>query len=81
MTTLTIRNIDDGTKDRLRVVATLHGHSMEEEVRAILRRALADNSEQKGLGSEIHQLFVGHDLPEIDLPPRTELARKVDFEA
>ena len=37
MSTLTIRNIDDATKDKLRQVAALHGRSMEEEVRTILR--------------------------------------------
>lgn len=40
MATLTIRNIDDGVKERLRVRAALQGRSMEEEVRAILRRAV-----------------------------------------
>ena len=37
MATLTIRNLDDETKARLRVQAAVHGHSMEEEARQILR--------------------------------------------
>lgn len=81
MNTLTIRNLDDELKTRLRVVAALHGRSMEEEVRVILKRALTEQTEQKGLGSEIRQLFRGQDLPELDLPARTEPARAVDFEA
>lgn len=40
MATLTIRNIDDSVKERLRVRAAMQGRSMEEEVRAILRRAV-----------------------------------------
>ena len=40
MATITIRNLDDGLKTRLRLRAAEHGHSMEEEVRCILRDAL-----------------------------------------
>lgn len=41
MATMTIRNIDDRLKARLRVQAALHGRSMEDEARDILRRALS----------------------------------------
>lgn len=37
MAILTIRNIDDALKARLRLCAARHGRSMEEEVRQILR--------------------------------------------
>ncbi|MDZ7685705.1 MAG: plasmid stabilization protein [Gammaproteobacteria bacterium] len=40
MATMTIRNIDDQLKSRLRVRAAIHGRSMEEEARDILRAAL-----------------------------------------
>ena len=40
MASLTIRNIDDALKTRLRVRAAEHGRSMEEEARHILRRDL-----------------------------------------
>ncbi len=40
MATLTIRNVDDALKERLRVRAATHGHSMEEEVRVILKQAM-----------------------------------------
>ncbi len=40
----------------------------------------AANVEQKNLGSEIRQLFLGHELPELEIEPRSELARYVDFE-
>lgn len=36
MTTLTIRNFDDALKERLRICAAEHGHSMEAEARRIL---------------------------------------------
>ncbi len=41
MATMTIRNIDDQLKARLRVQAALHGCSMEDEARNILRAALS----------------------------------------
>ena len=41
MATMTIRNIDDRLKARLRVQAAMHGRSMEDEARDILRTALS----------------------------------------
>ena len=41
MASMTIRNIDDQLKARLRVQAAMHGHSMEDEARDILRAALS----------------------------------------
>lgn len=38
---MTIRDIDEKLKARLRVQAALHGRSMEEEARDILRTALS----------------------------------------
>jgi len=40
MASITIRNIDAHLKERLRIRAAQQGHSMEEEVRVILRRAV-----------------------------------------
>ena len=39
MASITIRHFDDGLKQKLRLQAALHGCSMEEEVRVILRKA------------------------------------------
>ena len=39
-TTLTTRNVDHRLKERLRVRAAQHGHSMEAELRQILRDTL-----------------------------------------
>lgn len=41
MATMTIRNFDDQLKARLRVQAAVHGRSMEDEARDILRAALS----------------------------------------
>ena len=65
MATLTIRNIDDAIKDRLRVRAAMHGHSMEEEVRSILRKAVGGVTGSV-LWERSRVLFDGEDG--VDLP-------------
>ena len=42
MSSITIRNLEPGTKERLRIRAAEHGHSMEAEVRDILRTTLKE---------------------------------------
>lgn len=59
MGTLTIRNIDDDVKQRLRRQAATRGVSMEEEARLALRswvRAQASWPDE-GLGSRLHRRF------------------------
>ena len=41
MATMTIRDLDDKLKRRLRIQAARHGRSMEDEARDILRTALS----------------------------------------
>lgn len=59
MATLTIRNLDDPLKRRLRLRAAARNRSMEEEARQILRAALleTDAAEQPDLGARIHARF------------------------
>ena len=62
MTSITVRNIEEDLKRRLRIRAAEHGHSMEEEARRILRSALGEGlgpaeDPEKGLGTKIHELF------------------------
>jgi antitoxin FitA len=45
MASITIRNLDEELKTRLRLRAARHGHSMEEEVRGILRQILNASAE------------------------------------
>ncbi len=42
MASITIRNLDAGIKERLRVLAARQGRSMEEAAREILRAAVTD---------------------------------------
>lgn len=68
---ITVRNLDESLKKRLRIRAAENGRSMEQEARNILRAALnEDEAPDHGLGTAIHGLFRplgGVDLP---IPPR-----------
>lgn len=59
MATLTIRNIDAAVKERLRVRAAEHGHSMEAEARRILQTVLTKGTRSPGrcLAERIHARF------------------------
>ena len=71
MASLTIRNIDDDLKERLRVRAAQHGHSMEEEARTILRGVVGGITGQ-GLWALSRQLFEGDRGVDLDLASRGE---------
>jgi antitoxin FitA len=68
MPTLTIRNVDSTLKERLRVRAARHGHSMEAELRTILLEALRhDEDSAPNLAEVIRRRFApfgGVELPE-----------------
>jgi plasmid stability protein len=67
MAALTIRNLEDSLKGRLRVRAAARGRSMEEEARQILRAALSESSPAStDLAARIRQRFAK--LGDIDLP-------------
>ena len=71
MASITIRNLDDDVKTRLRMRAAGHGRSMEEEVRLILAEAVErEIVPAKGLGTIIHELFKPYGGVELELPPR-----------
>ena len=67
--TLTIRNLDEGTKSRLRQRAAKHDRSMEAKARAILQSAVSDEEEETagGLATRIRARFP--DLGGVDLEP------------
>ena len=70
MASLTIRNLEEGVKSRLRVQAASRGRSMEDEARHILRAALAKASpRQPGLGERIRERFAP--LGDVQLPIAT----------
>jgi plasmid stability protein len=69
MAVLTIRNIDDRVKERLRMRAATHGRSMEEEAHLILRRAVG-GVDGPGVWALSRRLFAGGDGVDLVLPDR-----------
>ncbi len=73
MASITIRNLDDILKSRLRIQAAVHGRSMEDEARDILRSALSREPMRKGsLAASIRAKFAplgGFDLPVVAREP------------
>jgi antitoxin FitA len=80
MGSLTIRNIDDAVKRRLRVRAAEHGRSMEEEVREILRQVVGGGAPARDLGQEIHRRFAALGGVALDVPPRAPMREPPSFE-
>ena len=80
MATITIRNLDDDLKARLRLVAASHGRSMEEEARVIISEALTKQDSKGGLGSRIHARFSAVGAAELEWPERSGKAKAASFD-
>jgi len=78
MASITIRNLNEKLKTQLRIEAAKNGHSMEEEVRIILKKALSQ-SQKGGLGSRIKQRFAEAEGIELEVPPRFDSPRDPGF--
>jgi plasmid stability protein len=82
MATLTIRNIDVAIKERLRVRAAQHGHSMEAELRQILRDTLREP--ERPPAANLYQRIRARLEPlggvDLKLPPREEAPDPPRFE-
>ncbi|MGD0179045.1 MAG: plasmid stabilization protein [Terriglobales bacterium] len=80
MATITIRQLDEKTKIRLRVRAAHHGRSMEEEAREILRSALTASSPAKAnLAEIIRRRFAAFGGLELELPSRDAIRQAPGF--
>ena len=81
MATITVRNLEEGLKRRLRIRAAEHGKSMEEEVRDILRAAL---EQEPSTGKDIVSIIRAHVEPlggiELELPPREPIREPPRFD-
>jgi plasmid stability protein len=81
MASITIRNLDDALKGRLRVRAARHGRSMEDEVRHILRTALAETPPQRAnLAEAIRRRFEPLGGVKLKIPPRGKLREPPRFD-
>ena len=71
MSSITVRNLDESIKNSLRVRAAGHGWSMEQEVRQILKQAVApEQAGQLSFAERINRRFVGMDVESLPVPAR-----------
>ena len=80
MASITIRNLDDNVKSRLRLRAAANGHSMEEEARVILREAVGRRAQPENLARFIRECFAPYGGVELELPPREPMREPPDFD-
>jgi antitoxin FitA len=82
MNSITIRNLDPGLKELLRVRAARHGHSMEAEARTILRETLTGGGGKTGadLLASIRGRFAPLGGVDLEPPPRGPAREPPRFE-
>ncbi|MBB3979858.1 plasmid stability protein [Rhizobium azooxidifex] len=82
MASMTIRNIDDRLKQRLRIRAATHGRSMEDEARDILKTVLAQQEPTPGnLAGAIRARLQPLGGIELEIPAREPIRDAPDFSA
>jgi plasmid stability protein len=79
MAAVSVRDLDDDVKERLRMRAAGNGRSMEAEIRAILVKAVNEPKPSEGLLSALMDRFSALKGVDLDLPPRDTPARAADF--
>ena len=79
MARITIRNVDEWVKRRLRERAAENGRSMEEEARDILGRSVGEAPPPKDLGRAIHARFAALGGVELELPERGPMRPPPEF--
>ncbi|WP_372922151.1 FitA-like ribbon-helix-helix domain-containing protein [Roseovarius sp.] len=80
MASITIRNLDDDVKRRLRVRAAEHGRSMEEEAREILRDVVDETKPARNLAAAIRARVVPLGGFDLDLPQREDMREPPAFD-
>lgn len=70
MASITIRNLEDDLKRRLRIRAAEHGRSVEEEDREILRHVVSEPAMPRNLAASICARMAPLGGVEPDLPAR-----------
>ncbi len=78
MAAVSIRDLDDHVRERLRVRAAAHGRSMEAEIRLILTDAVSEPSESRGLLATLLDRFDEVGGVELDLPARSTPTRAAE---
>jgi antitoxin FitA len=80
MASITIRNLEESVKRRLRVRAARHGRSMEDEARSILRAAVADDTSATNLFQAIRRRIAPLGGVDLALPRRDRMREPPRFD-
>lgn len=75
MASITIRNLEDDVKRRLRIRAAEHGRSMEEEAREILREVVGQVRPAHNLAAAIRARIAPLGGVDLDFPSREPMRR------
>lgn len=77
MASITIRNLDDKAKERLRMRAAANGHSMEAEARTLLETAVRDPYAGMNIGQAFRAAAaeVGY-MDDLVIPSRQEASNR-----
>lgn len=78
MADISIRNLDDRVRERLRVLAAEHGRSMEAEIRAILEDAVGSRRGESLVGGLIAAATSAGGV-DLEVPPRQDVARAAEL--
>jgi plasmid stability protein len=80
MASITIRRLADETKQRLRLRAALHGRSMEDEAREIIRATVAEHAgPSRDLAAVVRARFAAFGGVELELPEREAMPEPPDL--
>lgn len=80
MANITIRNLEEELKRRLRIRAAEHGRSMEEEAREIIRQAVAGAEPPRDLAASIRARVAGFGGATLDQPAREPMRDPPSFD-
>jgi len=80
MASITIRNLDESPKSKLRLQSAQHGCSMEAEVRNILHKVLIPSSAPMDFADRVHQRFAELHVDSLPIPARQAVRNQPDME-
>ena len=80
MSILTIKNLEPSLAEKLRLAASSHGRTMEEEVRYILHEHFKESAPVGGMGDRMHARFAAIGGIELELPSRAGAPRSAKFD-
>jgi len=80
MAAVSVRDLDDSVREKLRMRAARHGRSMEAEMRAILTAAVTDGQPRPGLFTALANRFSQLGGVELEPPSRINHPRAAEFD-